>query len=276
MFSNSACSKIIDLASGVSAEIRRTLRVLVLIFALLGTLDGPITVLAVERQEWGAGVNLSFPVVGNASFMSRMDIIPYFYLAPEESTLKGQNISVLIEPKMIFRVNLENGRLQSTRFKIGTKAVVKDVRLEADPIIVVSPSGQAIVFDAQTLIPRLNGFTHQDLSRVLETGTKNVLEEINGSPTKVDVATHDLISAHCQEAIAATHAPIDTAMLPLDVLAHREPLSLGTTHGVRAVFDEESRRTIERAWLQGAFEDPSILESFPNLQLELLFPWRTE
>jgi len=249
---------------------------MLLCLAVLSDVFGLKNTSADERKEWGAGVLLSFPIIRDTDFLSRMDIIPYFFLAPEEAKMQGQNISFMLEPKVVFRVNLESGNLQSAKFKIGTKAVVKDLRLESDPIIVISTSGQAAVFDAQTLIPRLNGLTHKDLTVALETTQEKILASMNGSPAKVDAAAIQLVISHCQERRQGDSVPLGSSAFPIEVLAHRELNVLSPAAGVRAVFDHETRVKIERAWLDGVFNDPTLLETIPNLKLELLYPWRTE
>ena len=229
-----------------------------------------------QGKEWGAGILLNFPIVRNADFLSKMDIIPYFFLAPEETQMQGQDLSFVFEPKMVFRVDLRSGSLQSARFNVGTKAVIKDLHLESDPFIVVSSSGQAAVFDAQTLIPRLNGITHKDLTLAFETARKRILASVNGAPSKLDSEAVALVTNQCQDRTTAPALYLNSSALPIEALAYQIAEEPSPAAGVNPVFDTETRIKIEKAWLQTTLSDTSLQESIPNLKLELLFPWRRD
>jgi len=207
---------------------------------------------------------------------SPIDIIPYFFFAPEEADFEGARVSFLIEPRMIFRVNLENGSLQSARFKVGSTIRAEDLRIESDPVIVVNSSGEAAVFDAETFIPRLNGLSHKDISMALKTAKNHLLRAVRGVPARLDRGTVQMIAAKCQDQLQSSAAPLDPSDVPIEFLAQLQKFNVPAPARAASVFDDETRSKIEKAWIEGLFTDPVILEELPSLKLQLLFPWRTD
>ncbi len=222
-------------------------------------------------EVWGAGIQLRFPTSLSAEFFNRADVIPYAYFFMEDAAdLDGQQLSFTIEPKLIFRLDLERGTLHSVKFRVGGKLLVSDVEIESTPLLILDQQGQGIVFDPITMLPTVNGISHSDLGKAAVQIKKGISELQYSESSKLRGNLHLQVQTKCEE---TTHpAPrIETHFAIVQNLEER--LEFRTSQ-MAPVLDEKTTEQIHEAWLRLIRENPELLEKFPQLQLRLKFPWR--